>query len=178
MKNKMLKMAMMVVSGLVLLTSAVSARNEIGNYAAKGVVYDGVESSAGYKDAVSGFHYGNTFVLASVVEAESRHLSVSVNSQEVFKGVGVTGGAWSVVVFNDGAHIGTVYGEIVSGEIQDIISEKGELIGKQTLMELRATGGTGIFNNEWGQGIKGTLIMTTDLLTKTKRTTAIETLNF
>lgn len=178
MNNKMLKMAMMIVSGLVLLTSAVSARNEIGNHAAKGFVYDGLETSAGNQDPVSGFHYGNTFMLASVVEGESRYLNVSVNSRQMFKGVGVTGGAWSVAVFSDGAHLGTVYGEIVSGEIRDIITEKGELIGKETLMDLQATGGTGIFNNEWGEGIKGTLIMTTDLLTKTKRTTAIETLNF
>jgi hypothetical protein len=178
MKNKMLKMAMMVVSALVLLTGAVSARNEIGNFAAKGFIYEGVESSPGNQDPVSGFHYGSTFLLASVAGAESRYLTVSVNSREIFKGIGVTGGAWSVAVFDDGAHVGTVYGEIVSGEIQDIISEKGALTGRQILIDLRATSGTGIFDNEWGQNISGTLIMTTDLLTKQKRTTAIETFNF
>jgi len=78
----------------------------------------------------------------------------------------------------DGAHVGTVYGEVVSGDIQKIINKKGELISMQTRIDLQGTGGTGIFDNEESQKINGSLNMTTDLLTKKKKTIAVETLNF
>jgi len=71
-----------------------------------------------------------------------------------------------------------LYGEVLSGDIQEIINKKGEVIGKQTGLELQGTGGTGIFDNDEGQKINGNLNMRTDLLTKKKNTTALETLNF
>lgn len=174
MNKQMTKIAMMVVFAIGLMTAAVSAENEL----AKGFIYDGVESSAGNQDPVSRFQYGNTYVLISLGEAESRYMTVSVNSREMFKGVAVTGGVWSVAVFRDGAYVGTVYGEVMSGDIQEIVNKKGELIGKQTQIDLQGTGGTGIFDNEESQKINGSLNMTTDLLAKKKRTIALETLNF
>lgn len=170
MKNQIIKMTMMTIGAVVLMTAAVSAQSP--DYPAKGSIYDGVESSSGNQDPLSGFQYGNTFVLTSIGKVESRYLTVSVNSQEMFKGVGVTGGAWSLAVFRDGAHVGTLYGDVVSGEIQQIIGKKV----KQTRLELRATGGTGIFDNDGSLKINGSLFMTTDL--SSKRTTAFETLNF
>jgi hypothetical protein len=178
MKNQMIKMAMMIVCVASLMTAAVSAQNEIGDDLAKGFIYDGVETSAGNQDPMSGSQYGNTFVLTKQGKGESRYITVSVNSREMFKGVGVTGGAWSVAVFRDGAYVGTVYGEVVSGDIQEIINKKGELIGKQTRIDLLGTGGTGIFDNEESQKINGCLNMTTELLTKKKITTALAELNF
>jgi hypothetical protein len=178
MKNQMIKMAMMIVWAAGLMTAAVSAQNEIGDDLAKGFIYDGVETSAGNQDPVSGFQYSNTYVLTSLREGESRYMTVSVNSREMFKGVGVTGGAWSVAVFRDGAYVGTVYGEVVSGDIQNIVSKKGYVVGKQTRVDLQGTGGTGIFDNEESQKINGSLIMSTELLTKKKITIAFETLNF
>ena len=178
MTNQMTKIAMMIVLAAGLMTVAVSAQNEIGNDLAKGSIYDGLETSAGNQDPVSGFQYGNAFVLTSSGEVESRYMTVSINSREMFKGVGVTGGTWSVAVFRDNVYFGTVYGEVVSGDIQDIISKKGDVIGKQTRIELMGTGGTGTFDNVESQKIGGSLIMTTDLLSKTKKTIALETLNF
>ena len=178
MTKQMTKIAMMLVLTVGLMAVAVSAQNEIGNDLAKGSIYDGVETSAGNRDPVSGFQYGNTFVLTSTGEVESRYMTVSINSREMFKGVGVTGGTWSVAVFRDSVYVGTVYGEVMSGDTQDIINKKGALIGKQTRIDLLGTRGTGIFDNDESQKINGSLIMTTDLQTKTKRTIALETLNF
>lgn len=179
MKKQMTKIAMMVVLAIGLTASAATAKNEIRDYLAKGFLYEGVETSAGNQDPVSGFQYGTTYVLSSLGEVESRYMTVSVNSRERrFIGVRVTGGAWSVAVFRDGAHVGTVYGEVISGDIQQIINKEGELIGKQTQIDLKGTGGTGIFDNEESQEINGSLNMTTDLLTKKKKTVALETLNF
>lgn len=176
--KQMIKIAMMMVMVIGLMASSATARNEIRDDDVKGFVYDGVESSAGNQDPVSGFHYGNAFVLSSVREVESRYLNVSINSREMFLGVGVTGGTWSVAVFRDGGNVGTVYGEILAGEIQDIIGEKGQRIGKQIRIDLRATGGTGIFDNDESQNISGSLTITVDLLAKKKIATAVETLNF
>jgi hypothetical protein len=67
---------------------------------------------------------------------------------------------------------------VVSGDIQNIVSKKGYVVGKQTRVDLQGTGGTGIFDNEESQKINGSLIMSTELLTKKKITIAFETLNF
>ncbi|MFN0138995.1 MAG: hypothetical protein ACKVQW_02765 [Pyrinomonadaceae bacterium] len=176
MKNQMIKVTMMIVCAAVLLTGAASANDEIRDYHAKGFFYDGAETSAGNQDPVSGLRYGNTYVLSSVGEVESRYMTVSVNSREMLIGFGVTGGAWSVSVFRDGAHVGTVYGDIMSGDIQDIIGKKGVPSGRQTRIDLQGTGGTGIFDHEGSREIYGSLIMSTDLFSK--RTSALDTLNF
>jgi hypothetical protein len=178
MNKQMTKIAMMMVLAIGLMASAATAQNKNGDHLAKGSIYDGHETSAGNQDPVSGFQYGNTFVLTSTGEVESRYMTVSINSREMFKGVGVTGGMWSVAVFRDSVYVGTVYGEVISGDIQDIISKKGDVIGKQTRIDLQGTGGTGIFDNEENQKINGSLTMTTDLLSKTKKTIALESLNF
>lgn len=169
-------MTMMIVWAAVLLTGAVSASDEIRDYHAKGFLYDGVETSAGNQDPVSGFRYGTTYVLSGSGEVESRYMTVSINSREMLIGLAVTGGAWSVSVFRDGMHVGTVYGDITSGDIQDMIGKKGVPFGKQTRVDLQGTGGTGIFDHVGSQGIYGSLIMSTDLFSK--RTSALETLNF
>ena len=178
MKNQMRAMAMMIVCATGLMTAAVTAQDKIEVNLCKESIYDGVETSAGNQDPVSGFQYGTTYVLTSRGEVESRYMTITINSREMFKGVGVTSGTWSVAVFRDSVHVGTLYGEVLSGDIQEIINKKGEVIGKQTGLELQGTGGTGIFDNDEGQKINGNLNMRTDLLTKKKNTTALETLNF
>ncbi len=178
MKNQMIAMAMMIVCAAGLMTAAVTAQDKIEVNLCKESIYDGVETSAGNQDPVSGFQYGTTYVLTSRGEVESRYMTVSINSREMFKGVGITSGTWSVAVFLDSVHVGTLYGDVLSGDIQEILNKKGEIIGKQTRIEIQGTGGTGIFDNEEGEKISGSLNMNTDLLTKKKNTVALETLNF
>ena len=57
----------------------------------------------------------------------------------------VIGGAWSLVVLDENGYAGTIYGDVVSGEIRDSIDDKGNTIVKQTQINLIATGSTGNF---------------------------------
>ncbi len=176
MTKQMTKIAMMMVLAIGLMASAATAQNKDGGGVSAAVVYTGLETSAGTLDPISGFSYGNTFVLSSTGEYDSRHLTVSINSQEMFQGVGVTGGAWSLTVFRDGVYLGTIYGEVMSGDIENITDKEDKVIGKRTRIILRATGGTGNLDNDETLKLHGSFDMRTDSLSK--ETTAIAKFNF
>lgn len=152
------------------------AQNKLGDDFSAATVYTGRETSVGTLDPVSGFSYGNTFVLSSTGEYDSRHLTVSINSQEMFQGVGVTGGAWSVTVISDGVYLGTIYGEVMSGDIENITDKEDKIIGKRTRLILRATGGTANLDNDETLKLNGSFDMKTD--SGTSETTAIAKFNF
>ena len=175
MKNQIIKIAMMIILAAGLMTATVSAQNKLGGDISAATIYNGIETSEGTRDHLSGFQYGNTFVMTGTGEYDSLHLTVSINSQEMFQGVGVTGGAWSLVVFR-GVYLGTIYGEVMSGDIENITDKEGKIIGKQTRITLRATGGTGNLDTDEILKLNGSFDMKTDSLSK--ETTAIAKLNF
>ena len=141
------------------------------------LVYDGVETTAGTLDEISSVRYGNTFILRSNGKFNSRYLTVSINHRAMFKGVGVTGGAWSLEIFDEtGGYTGTIYGDVVSGDIQDLLDDKGNVIGKETQINLVATGGTGDFTNEELGKIFGNIQLLT--ASGTKETKGLMYLNF
>jgi hypothetical protein len=140
------------------------------------IYYNGTQSAEGTTDPVSGFIYGNSFVLSSTGEWDSRYLNISINYRNMFQGIGITGGAWSLAVFSDGSYLGTIYGEVVSGDVQFVENGSGKLVSKQTRMTLQSTGGTGIFARYKEQNISGSFNMTTDL--RTSDTAGIATLNY
>ena len=152
------------------------AQNKIGLDFSAATVYTGLETSAGTIDPISGYRYGNTFVMTSTGEWDSRHLTVSLNSQEMFPGVGVTGGAWSLTVIRDGVYLGTIYGEVMSGDIENIVDEKGDIIGKRTRIDLQATGGTSNLDTDETRKLHGSFDMRTD--SGTLETNAIAKFNF
>ncbi len=173
--NKQISRTILILI-LVVGANVGLAQNKLGEDFSAATVYTGLETSAGTLDPVSGLRYGNTFVLSSTGEYDSRHLTVSINSQEMFVGVGVTGGAWSLTVIRDGVYLGTVYGEVMSGDIENIVDEKGEIIGKRTRIELQATGGTSNLDTDETRKLTGSFDMKTD--SATLETTAIAKFNF
>lgn len=154
-----------VISMLTALILTIAAQAQIKDDIAPALVYDGVETSAGTLDEISGVRYGNTFVLRSTGEWDSRYLTVSINHRAVFRGIGVTGGVWSLTVFNENGYSGTIYGDVISGDIRDLTDDKGKIIGKQTQIKLIAIGGTGNFANEKFEQIGRNLEMLTALAT-------------
>ena len=94
MLRKIIQAIMISILSALILTIAASA--QIKDDVASALVYDGVETSNGTLDEISSVRYGNTFVLRSNGKFNSRYLTVSINHRAMFKGVGVTGGAWSL----------------------------------------------------------------------------------
>lgn len=160
----------------VINPATARAQNKIGIDFSAATVYNGLETSAGTVDHISGYRYGNTFVLTATGEYDSRHLTVSLNSQEMFVGVGVTGGAWSLTVIRDGVYLGTIYGEVMSGDIENIVDEKGDIVGKRTRIDLQATGGTSNLDTDEIRKLHGSFDMRTD--SGTLETNAIAKFNF
>ena len=173
--NKQISRTILILI-LAVGANLVAAQNKLGGDISAAVIYNGLETSAGTVDPISGFRYGNTFVLSSTGEWDARYLMVSLNSQEMFVGVGVTGGAWSLTVIRDGVYLGTIYGEVMSGDIENLTDKDGKIIGKRTRIELRATGGTGNLDNDETLKLNGSFDMKTD--SGTLETTAIAKFNF
>ena len=166
-----------IISILSALILTIAASAQIKDDVASALVYDGVETSNGTLDEISGVRYGDTFVLRCAGKFESRYLTVSINHRAMFKGIGVTSGAWSLAIFDEtNSYSGTIYGDVVSGDVQDLLDEKGEIIGKQTQINLIATGGTGNFADEKFEKISGNLQMLTAL--GTLETKGVMELNF
>jgi hypothetical protein len=180
MTKQMTKIAMMMVLAISLMANAATAQtkigNKIGNDFSAAVIYTGLETSAGTLDPMSGFRYGNAFVLSGTDEYDSRYLTVSINSGDLGYGIGITGGMWSLVVIRDGVYLGTIYGEVMSGEIENITDKTGEIIGKRTRLELQAKGGTGNLDTDETLNLHGGFDMKTDL--SSKETNAIAKFNF
>ena len=145
MRNTITNTKATLLTIFTLLLMAMSANSQNNDSLGATLVFDGVESTKGTLDQLSGVQYGNTFVLKSSDEFGSRYLTVSINHQPTFKRNVVIGGAWSLVVIGEKGYSGTIYGDVVSGKITNMTDEKGNVIVKQTLIKLIATGATGNF---------------------------------
>jgi hypothetical protein len=160
-----------------ILVSANFAQNITGGDGfASAFVYSGLETTAGAVDQASGIRYGNTFALSSRGEWDSRYLTVSINHQETFRGASVTGGSWTLAVFNENGYSETLYGEVLSGDIQEITDGNGGIIGKRTRINLQSTGGTGAFTDKARRRITDSLELTTEY--RFSQTSGVGLLNF
>lgn len=166
MTKQMTKIAMMMVLAIGLMASAATAQNKGDGFAPVGI-YTGVETAQGTCETITGMCYGNTSVLNSFGEWESYHLTVSLNYIDIQNhngsGLGVTGGTWSLVVVRDNQYAGTLYGEVLSGNILLTLDGNEEIISKQTQIILQAKGGLGRFAGKESENISGVYNTITDL---------------
>lgn len=129
-------------------------------------LYKGVESTAGTLELFSSIYYNNTFVLNSIEEKETHHLTVSLNHFSSMPngiiGSVITGGTWSLVVTREGNYIGTIFGDVTDGsvEVTEIDYKRPK---KLSHAKLRATGGLGLFAGKKRKIISGQLDLTTDI---------------
>lgn len=168
MKRHVLYAAMSFILAIGLSSGITSAQKTITiqNWI-PAIFYVGLETSKGVTDTVSGITYGNTFALSSTGEWDARYLTISINgpaaSEELGEQGNITGGTWSLVIFNEGVYAGTLYGEILSGDTQNITDETGRLVQKRSRISLRSIGGTGIYDKKIYENIPDVLDITTDL---------------
>ena len=158
----MTKTIVISILTVLMLTGAAMAQNTTAF--GETFVFDGFETSKGTPDKESYVQYGNTFVLKSMDEFGSRYLTVSINHY-TGKGTVVKGGAWSLAVLDEKGYAGTIYGDVVSGEILDLTDDTGKVIVKQTLINLIVTGGTGNFAGVEFEKIAGSMQLMTALST-------------
>lgn len=114
--------------------------------------YIGIESAAGTcQTATTMSCYGNTFVLTGTSEAETRHLTVSLNYSNYLPNCEnnfvISGGTWSLVVMREGKYAGTLYGNVTDGSIAFPIMEN-ESDKKLIYVNLQITGELGSFENK------------------------------
>ena len=127
--------------------------------------YIGVESTEGTLDPATGIHYGNTVVLNSISEWNTSSLTVSVDystNQFVPDNFIVTGGSWSLAIFQNGNYLGTVYGKVSSGTVRLATNAQGASI-QLTEVNLQPTGGLAEYEGKKFEDITGAFTATTDL---------------
>lgn len=166
MTKQMTKIAMMMVLAIGLMASAATAQNKDGGGFAPTGIYTGIETAEGNLDQLSAIRYGNSFVLNSFGEWETHHLTVSLDyttNQIVPNNFIVTGGTWSLVVVRDNQYAGTLYGDVQVGSVNLTTNANGEAVSKQVQVNLRSSGGLGIFAGRAGKDISGAYNAITDL---------------
>jgi hypothetical protein len=88
---------------------------------------------------------GNTFILSGADDQQDYALSVSldyVQNEEQPTQFTVAGGSWTLSVFRDGSLVGTIYGDVTSGDISDAVNEEAQPVQRTVKAQIRILGGT------------------------------------
>ena len=162
--EQMTKIAAMIILAIGLLTSA-AAQNKSNGDSAQIISLTGIEAVRAIEPII-GIFYGNSFVLNSLAESETHHLTVSLDylceQCEGNSHFSVTGGSWSLVVFRDNVYAGTLYGKVSGGTIDVVTNRNGEPGFRQMQVNLQATGGLGRFAGRGSANISGVYEAITD----------------
>jgi len=165
MMEQMTKIAAMIILAIGLLTSA-AAQNISNGDLAQNIPLTGIETAKGTYEPMSNMFYGNSFVLNSLAESETHHLTVSLDylceQCEGNSHFSVTGGSWSLVVFRNNVYAGTLYGKVSGGTIDVVTNRNGEPGFRQMQINLQATSGLGRFAGRGSANISGVYEAITD----------------
>jgi hypothetical protein len=146
-----IKLATILILTIGIMTGAASAQNKNGGNIAPVGIYDGVESAVGTVDLVNSMVWGNSLVMTSYGEWETHHLTVafdySTNYFNPLNGYAVTGGSFCLISYRSGKYEGTVYGNLTGGAVL-VSTENIAAATKSTNLNLRISGGTGIFDRK------------------------------
>lgn len=182
------KLLALIILGIVLMAGATMAQIQGDEIINKEDVfyplppffaYTGVEIAKGIYEPTSNMVYGNSFILHNpeVMDNNSEltvhHFTVSLNGlcEKQNKNVKpiiyencnsiVKGGSWSLVVYRGNRYVGTLYGNVTSGNTNSAYGGS-----KKVEVKLQATGGVGIFAEPGSENMEGSFVATTDLQTK------------
>lgn len=167
MNKTIINLAGIIILTVGMMAGAASAQNIDGGGIAPSGFYTGIETDKGTCETSGEKCYGDTFVLNSYGEWDTRHLTIAVNYLNIGNrnggGFSVTGGSWSLVVFDQNGYAGTLYGKVLEGSIVHFSNQDGEIVSKQVRVNLRSTGGLGIFKGKAGENIPGVYQASTNL---------------
>jgi hypothetical protein len=146
---------MKLIFSTILLTTifafaAMAQRIDItpGTLAGRELPVSGTQTAPGLSDG-STFR-GNAFMFTSADERNNYALSVSIDYVEnpfEANSFDATGGSWTLTVFRGGVMIGTVYGDVVGGGINERLDENSALLERNVDVQFQAQGGTGEFES-------------------------------
>lgn len=113
----------------------------------------GVETAEGTEDYTNNICWSNTFSVTGRDSESLYQFTISIDYTEVEPGqdTDIIGGNWSLAVFRDNRHVGTLYGEISNGTITWDKDDFGT-ITRKTNAKIRITGGTIDYANVGANG--------------------------
>lgn len=135
---------------------SVQPMTEVGDVPAEPPVkfeYNGTESGAAVIDVMNAnLLRGNSFVMISndrLGTATSMTVSLDFYPVEDQPGVYiVTGGSWSMTVYEQGKYVGALFGDIPEGVVTDVIDEgSGDCLNRSVKAMFRVTGGMERYEN-------------------------------
>ncbi len=143
------------------------------------LIFNGIETDAAELDVMnSNLYRGNSFVMVSNDSRNgiATNMTVNYNFYPVEDQPGVytiTGGRWSLTVYQNGSYIGALFGDVSEGTITDAVDEgSGDCLNRQIMASFRINGGMQHFENvEPEEKASGEFSSFTDY-TDRKRTTA------
>lgn len=113
----------------------------------------GVETAKGTDDYANNICWSNTFSVTGRDSESLYQFTISIDYLEVEPGqdTDIIGGNWSLAVFRDNRHVGTLFGEISNGTIKWVKDDFGTVI-RNTTAKIRITGGTIDYANVGANG--------------------------
>lgn len=139
------------------------------------VNFSGKETISGTLDALNQVFRNNSFVLASGSQINASSMNASfdmIPSDEAGK-FKIVDGQWTVMVYENGLYVGSIYGSFFDGRVTDQIDGTTGTTTQRTIKSLfRIRGGIGRFENAGSEDApSGEFTSTTDY-TDGKKTTA------
>lgn len=113
------------------------------------VSFAGRETLAGTFDSLNQVYRNNTFVLASddVTNASSMTASFDMISAEEAGQYKIVDGQWTVMVYENGLYVGSVYGDFFDGRVTQLEGTPGNVTTRMITSRFRIRGGIGRFEN-------------------------------
>lgn len=138
------------------------------------VAFTGRETSGGSYDSMNRLQRNNTFVMASEGQTNASSMTTAfdmIPGDEIntFK---IVDGRWTIMVYENGLYVGSIYGEFFDGRVTDQVDGSGNRTMRTVTSWFRIKGGIGRFENAGSEeNASGQFTSVTDY-TNGKRTTA------
>ncbi|HEV7644619.1 MAG TPA: hypothetical protein VGO50_11795 [Pyrinomonadaceae bacterium] len=115
--------------------------------------FNGIETGAAELDVMnSSLYRGNSFAMVS---GEDRGIATNITINYDFSPVEdqpgvftITGGTWTLSVYEHGNYVGTLFGEVADGTFTDVIDEgSGDCVSRSIVARFRINGGMERYEN-------------------------------
>jgi hypothetical protein len=151
---------------VVFAVAAMAQRDDTvtGGDLGRGLQLSGTQTAAAQLN--SNVFEGNTFMFTANDDVQNYALSVSIDyvaNPEEAQSYYAVGGSWTLSVFRDGNLVGTIYGDITGGGINEIMDENSVIVQRAVEAQFRTQGGTGEFSETIAQDeAAGTMSVVTE----------------
>lgn len=183
-----MKRALLIIAAILSLTVVAAAQGRKGNFVGSFsqlptehvFKIGGTELYSGTIDSWNDVCWGNTFMVEGAADNMDVMLNYSFDWTSVERNPKVTNrittGRWTMSVYTGGRYAGTLYGEILGGDMNWQMNEYQQISAGTVMTKVMLMGGTGDY--EFAAPAGGTLQAFTDFTGKKPVTTAVIYLTF